>query len=137
MSFMFERSFLVKWLAAVVVCVAFLGACGSTAVEPKDSEPAGLAVTTTTAGGLEAEPDLTDTTQTNSPVAETTASTTIPQAVTSTTATPASTPTTVKATTTTSAPVTSTTAPTPTFEVETVEPEAPGQELISTVSPSA
>ena len=137
MKFMFERSFLVQRLAVASVCLTLLGACGSTVVEPEDPEPSKSAVTTSTPGVLDAESTPTETTQTTSSMAEATTSTTAPQPATTTTAAAASTSTTVKPTTTTSAPVTSSTAPTPTFEVETVEPGAPGQGLISTVSPSA
>ena len=138
MKFMFERSFLVKWFAAASVCVAFLGACGGTVVEREDIQPSvpDAPATTSPAGATDTVPTETSPTTTSS-ASEQIPSTTAPQPVTSTTAAPATTPTTAQPTTTTSPSVTSSTAPTPTFEIETVEPDAPGQELISTVSPSA
>ena len=135
---MFKRPLFLRWLTAAFVCAAFLAACGTTVAEREDLDPSGPAVTTTSPTATEPETAPPETTQTAiSSESDATVSTTNAQPLTSTTATPTSTPTAVKPTTTTSAPVTSTTAPTPTFEVETVEPEAPGQEQISTVSPSA
>ena len=131
---MHERSLIIRWFAAPAVCLVFLGACGSTAVEPETPEPTGSDVTTTAPSAPAVESDSAESTETTSvSKADVTVATTTTQPVATTTTSSAPTSTTTTPTTT-SAPAPSTTAPMPTFEIETVEPD---QELISTVSPSA
>ena len=138
-NFMYKRSFIIQLLVAVAACLGLLGACGSTTIEPEAPEPSGSDTTTTAPLVATGEANSTGSTQTTSSLSsDSTLATTTTELVSTTTTSAVTTPTTSQPTTTqpttTAAPVTSTTAPYPTFEIETVEP---GQDLISTVSPSA